>query len=79
MKDYRIDGPPEAQQIVRDHRPCETRPNGTGMRCTCAFDCANYWLRAKGFKAGASAVPAEPAPAPRGSFWANLLRAITRT
>lgn len=50
MKDYRIDGPDEARQIVREHRACETAPNGTGMRCICNFDCANFWLRAKGFK-----------------------------
>jgi hypothetical protein len=50
MSDYRIEGPAEAQQIVREQRACETAPNGTGARCTCSFDCANYWLRAKGFK-----------------------------
>lgn len=48
---YGTDGPAEAQQIVRDNRACETAPNGTGARCTCAFDCANYWLRAKGYRA----------------------------
>jgi len=53
VKDYRIDGPAEAQQIVREYRTCETAPNGTGARCTCSFDCVNYWLRAKGFKADA--------------------------
>lgn len=51
MKDYRIDGPEEARQIVRDTPACETAPNGTGSQCTCNFDCANYWLRSRGFKA----------------------------
>lgn len=51
LKDYRIDGPPEAQQIARERRACETAPNGTGSRCLCDFDCANYWLRAKGYGA----------------------------
>lgn len=51
MKDYRIDGPAEAQSIIREHKACETAPNGTGSRCTCDFDCANYWLRARGYKA----------------------------
>lgn len=50
MKDYRIDGPAEARQIVAERKACETAPNGTGSRCLCDFDCANYWLRAKGFK-----------------------------
>lgn len=54
MTDYRIDGPEEAAQIIRDKRPCETAPNGTGSRCTCSFDCANYWLRANGFKGDGS-------------------------
>lgn len=53
MKDYRTAGPAEAQAIIREHKACETAPNGTGSRCLCDFDCANYWLRAKGFK-GAS-------------------------
>jgi hypothetical protein len=50
MIDYRTDGPAEAQQIARGKRPCETAPNGTGARCLCGFDCANYWLRAKGYR-----------------------------
>ena len=50
LRDYRIDGPEEARQIAMEKRPCETAPNGTGSRCLCDFDCANYWLRAKGFK-----------------------------
>lgn len=40
-----IAGSLEAEQIIHDHRPCETATNGTGYRCACA----NYWLRAKGF------------------------------
>jgi hypothetical protein len=32
------------------HPPCTTAENGTGARCTCDFDCANYWLRARGYK-----------------------------
>lgn len=51
LTDYRIDGPEEARQIALGHRACETAPNGTGSRCSCSFDCANYWLRAKGYKA----------------------------
>jgi hypothetical protein len=54
MKDYRIDGPEEARQICKDHRMCETAPNGTGSQCLCAFDCANYWLRAYGYRAEGS-------------------------
>jgi len=50
-RDYRTDGPEEARQIAFGHRACETAPNGTGSRCSCSFDCANYWLRARGFKA----------------------------
>jgi len=52
MKDYRVDGPEEARQIALGHRACETAPNGTGGRCLCSFDCANYWLRANGYGAG---------------------------
>lgn len=44
-----IDPTEIARGIIRERRPCETAPNGTGARCTCDFDCANYWLRAKGF------------------------------
>lgn len=29
----------EARQIITDHQPCATAPNGTGSRCTCDFDC----------------------------------------
>jgi hypothetical protein len=42
---------PEAQQIINERRACVTAKNGTGSRCTCNYDCANYWLRAYGFKA----------------------------
>ena len=40
----------ERREIAAAHPPCETAENGTGARCTCSFDCANYWLRAKGHK-----------------------------
>lgn len=56
MKDYRIDGPDAARQLVSEHLACETAPNGTGTRCSCSFDCANYWLRAHGFKGDESEV-----------------------
>lgn len=52
LTDYRIEGPEEARQIALGHRACETAPNGTGSRCLCNFDCANYWLRAEGYKGG---------------------------
>lgn len=68
MKDYRIDGPPEAQQLVRDHPACETAPNGTGSRCSCTSDCANYWLRAHGFKAEADPEPEPGAPTPKAGI-----------
>jgi hypothetical protein len=42
---------PIAEAIIDAHRPCVTAPNGTGVRCTCDYDCANYWLRGSGFKA----------------------------
>ena len=71
MRDYRIDGPPEARTIASLHAPCVTAPNGTGSRCACNFDCANYWLRAKGFKA--EGAPADSIPvvvaAPRRKRW----------
>lgn len=51
LTDFLNEGPEEAQRIVREHRACETAPNSTGARCTCDFDCANYCLRAAGFKA----------------------------
>jgi hypothetical protein len=51
VTDYRVDGPEEARQIAMEKRPCETAPNGTGSRCACHFDCANYWLRSRGYKA----------------------------
>jgi len=38
------------EQIIATERACETAPNGTGQRCTCSFDCANYWLRAFGHR-----------------------------
>jgi hypothetical protein len=50
MKDYRIDGPQEARQIIATTPACGTAPNGSGSRCTCPFSCANYALRAKGYK-----------------------------
>jgi hypothetical protein len=40
----------ERQEIISAHAPCETAANGTGARCTCSFGCANYWLRARGYK-----------------------------
>lgn len=40
----------ERQAIIAAHAACETAENGTGARCTCSFDCANYWLRAKGYE-----------------------------
>ena len=51
VTDYRTDGPEEARQIALAHRACETAPNGTGARCLCSYDCANYWLRACGYRA----------------------------
>lgn len=39
----------ERQAIIAVHAPCETAENGTGARCTCAYDCTNYWLRARGY------------------------------
>lgn len=74
MKDYRIDGPDEARQIVRDHPQCQTAPQGTGARCTCNFDCGNYWLRAKGFKA----VPTPVKPETLGQRLARTVRRIMR-
>ena len=38
-------------EITNEHRACETAPNGTGEQCLCSYDCANYWLRAHGFRA----------------------------
>lgn len=29
-------------------RDCTTALNGTGARCTCDYDCLNYWMRARG-------------------------------
>lgn len=52
MTDFRIEGPEEAQQIIRERPACASAPNGTGSRCTCDFDCANYWLRARGYRTG---------------------------
>lgn len=52
MTDYGLTGPPEARQIVRLYPPCATARNGTGVRCSCVFGCANYHLRAHGFKGG---------------------------
>jgi len=40
----------ERQDIIRAHPACITELNGTGARCTCDFDCANYWLQARGYK-----------------------------
>jgi len=39
-----------AQEIVDRDRPCTTRRNGSGARCTCRVPCANWSLRARGFK-----------------------------
>lgn len=39
------------QQITDEQEACTTTPNGTGIRCTCRDLCANWWLRAAGFKA----------------------------
>jgi hypothetical protein len=50
MKDYRLTGPDEARKIIRDNPACATAPNGTGTRCSCDFNCANYLLRFRGFK-----------------------------
>ena len=38
------------QEIVDQEPVCRTMPNGTGVRCLCASACANYWLRADGYK-----------------------------
>lgn len=51
MTDYKLTGPDAARKIIEDYPACETAPNGTGVRCACDFDCANYWLRAHGYKA----------------------------
>jgi len=32
-------------------QPCTTAPNKTGVRCTCAYDCENHWMRARGLNA----------------------------
>ena len=40
----------EIQRIIDAHPACKTAENGTGARCTCVESCANYWLRAKGYK-----------------------------
>lgn len=45
-------GPEQAQQIILVKPACTTVANGTGMKCTCDYDCANYWLRASGFRTG---------------------------
>ena len=37
-------------EIVEHKDPCQTAPNGTGARCACSYDCANYWLRAFGYR-----------------------------
>lgn len=42
---------PAAQDIIDNIAPCATAPNGTGSRCACDYACANYLLRAHGFKA----------------------------
>lgn len=33
---------------IAERQPCTTAPDGTGARCTCAYDCRNYWMRARG-------------------------------
>jgi hypothetical protein len=40
------------EEIIENKEPCTTAPNGTAAKCTCPFDCANYWLRAFGYKEG---------------------------
>lgn len=50
MKDFRLTGPAAAKQIIGENPACATAPNGTGVRCTCDFACANYYLRARGYK-----------------------------
>jgi len=51
LADYAAEGPDQARQIIADRPACQTAPNGTAARCTCAYDCANYWLRAAGYTA----------------------------
>lgn len=51
LTDYAAEGPGEAREIIAGHPACQTAPNGTAARCTCAYDCANYWLRAAGYTA----------------------------
>lgn len=48
--DFRLEGPAEAKQIIKDNPACETAPNGTGSSCSCPEACANYALRRAGFK-----------------------------
>jgi hypothetical protein len=43
-----IDVAAELAKIQRDAPACTTAPDMTGARCTCAVDCRNYWMRAKG-------------------------------
>lgn len=57
LRDYRLTGPDEAREIIRTSKECETKPNGTGLRCTCRFPCANYFLRARGFKGNDDGTP----------------------
>lgn len=49
------------REIIAAWPACKTAPNGTGARCTCSFDCANYWLRA----ARQGRVSWVPKPGPR--------------
>lgn len=76
--DYRIGGPEEARRIALGHRMCETAPNGTGTRCLCGFDCANYWLRANGYK-GEMTVRDDSAAPPvkaRRRWWGKVREAV---
>lgn len=52
----------EARRVIAEKPACQTAPNGTGARCTCDFDCANYWLRPRGF--APRNVASTPLPAP---------------
>ena len=38
----------ERARIEAEQPACTTAPDMTGESCTCATDCRNYWLRAKG-------------------------------
>lgn len=38
----------ERARIEAERPACTTAADMTGARCTCATDCRNYWLHAKG-------------------------------